>query len=96
MIRYRRRAEMSETAVDDELFLAHPETQEIVHLDPLAAALWRLLAEPHTTAEIEAAFAAAFPTVPPDRLGADLQEALATLLAAEAGAAEGGGGGAAP
>jgi len=77
--RWRRRPAIAETAVDDELFLVHPGTQEIVHLDPPAAALWRLLAEPAGWAEIEAVFAAAFPDVPAERLAADLAAALATL-----------------
>jgi hypothetical protein len=81
MTRYIRAAGVSETAVDDELFLVAPQTQEIVHLDALAAAVWRQLAEPATAADIAALFAAAFPDMPAERLRADIEAALAVLLA---------------
>ena len=48
---YRRAESVSETPVDDDLFLVSPATHEIVHLDRLAAALWRLLAQPQSRAE---------------------------------------------
>lgn len=83
MTRYVRRDDVSATAVDDEAFLVHPESQEIVHLDALAFAVWRLLEAPHGEAEILEAFAAAFPDVPPDRLAADLEAALGTLVEAD-------------
>ena len=79
MTRYVRRADVSATAVDDEAFLVHPESQEIVHLDALAFAVWRLLEAPHGEDEILEAFTAAFPDVPGQQLAADLKAAIRTL-----------------
>ena len=80
MTRYRRAAGVSATAVDQDLYLVHPASQEIYHLDAMAAALWRLLAEAQTEAALTAAFAAAFPAVETARIEADLAQALAGLV----------------
>ena len=82
MGRYRRNPRITETAVDDELFLVDPDSQEILHLDPIAGGLWRLLRAPATLAEIEAVFREAFPDAPGAPLARDLAAALDTLLAA--------------
>lgn len=81
MTRYVRIAGVSETAVDDDLFLVAPQTQEIVHLDALAAAVWRVLDSAATAGEIADIFAAAFPDTPAEVLRADVEATLATLLA---------------
>jgi hypothetical protein len=86
---YRRTPGVSETVVEDDLFLVSPQTQDIVHLDRLAAALWRLLAEPQSRTDIAAVFAAAFPDAAPAGLAADLDAALAALAAAGLVLAEG-------
>lgn len=70
--RFCRRGGIEETAVEDDLFLVMPDTQAIFHLNAVGAALWRLLAEPHTQAEATVILAAAFPDVPPSQLNADI------------------------
>jgi hypothetical protein len=45
-MRYKRRTGVSETAIDDELFLADSSSGELFHLDRTATGLWTLLAEP--------------------------------------------------
>ncbi len=80
MTAYRRAPGVAETAIDDDLFLVEPATQEIVHLDLMAVAVWRLLEAPRTVAEIEAAFAEAFPDVPGERIAGDIDTALRRLL----------------
>jgi hypothetical protein len=89
---WRRLPAQSETVIGDDLFLVAPGRDgapgEIVHLDLLAAALWRLLDVPHDLAAIHGIFAAAWPDVPAAKLHADIATAL-NLLAAEGLAREG-------
>ncbi len=80
---FRRVDGVSENPMDDDLFLVAPLSGEIVHLDQMAAAVWRLLATPCSGAEMAAVFTEAFPDVPADSLSADLRMALETLIAAE-------------
>ena len=76
---YARRAELPATEVEEEVFLVIPDGQEIVHLDRLAAALWRLLAVPMTLNAIVDTFAAAFPEPPVAQLRADVLTALGEM-----------------
>jgi sensor domain CHASE-containing protein len=78
-VRYRRCAGVSETRVDDDLFLVEPASDEVFYLDTNGAALWRLLAEPKSMSEIERVFASAFPDVPAERLRHDLHSILAEM-----------------
>jgi len=79
MTRYRQNPTVSATEVDADLFLVEPVTEEVFHLDPVAAGVWRLLAVPQDEAELVAVLAEAFPEVARDRLAADVARALATL-----------------
>ena len=58
--------------VDDVIFLVGPRNDGVFHLNATGAAVWRLLAEPVTKAEVAQILAGAFPDVPPDRLRDDL------------------------
>lgn len=69
---YRRRAGLSATPVDDDVFLVVPETEEIFHLNALGRALWDVLAEPATEAQLTAAIAEAFPEQARDAIAADV------------------------
>ena len=66
--------------MDGDLFLVRPDDGEIYHLDRMAAAIWNLLAEPMTRADVHDLFREAFPDVAADRLAADIDAALATML----------------
>jgi hypothetical protein len=79
-MRYRRTHGVEVTELDGELFLVPPEDTEIVYLDRMGAAVWRLLETPHAPEEIHAVFAEAFPDVPAERLRADLDQAIQALL----------------
>ena len=80
-MRYSRRAGVSETAIEDELFLADVSSGELFHLDRTATGLWKLLAEPSAFETVLATFREAFPDIPPDRVERDLRQAIATLMA---------------
>ncbi|MDF1719210.1 MAG: PqqD family protein [Minwuia sp.] len=83
MTTFRRADGVSENPMDDDLFLVAPGSGEIVHLDQMAAAVWRLLETPCSQTEMIAVFVEAFPEMPADTVSADLQTALQTLIAAE-------------
>ena len=61
MQRYQCNPAVSETEIDDEIFLVEPESEEIYYLEPVTSGLWRLLAEPKTLAEAQAVLRDAFP-----------------------------------
>jgi hypothetical protein len=79
-MRYRRRADVSETAVEEDLFLHDPLSRELYHLDRTARALWTALAEPHDLAGLTTLFAMAFPDAASERIGVDLETTLAELV----------------
>ena len=76
---YARRADLPATEVEDEVFLVIPDGQEIIHLDRLAAGLWRLLEAPMTLNSIVDTFAAAFPDLSAAQLRADVLTALSEM-----------------
>lgn len=61
------------------LYLADAEGRAIHRMDPLAAAIWEMLAEPASPEEIAALLAEAFPDTDPARLRADLGRLLEGL-----------------
>ena len=79
-IRYGRNPGVTETAVDSEVFLVDPETQEVFYLDVAGTALWRLIEEPQSFDDVLAVYGAAFPDVDPAKIEADLKAALEKLL----------------
>lgn len=79
--RYQRNPAVAETAVDDEVFLVEPVSQEVFYLDPVTAALWRCLETPQDRASIAALFEAAFPDTDPAAIEQDIDAALDDMLA---------------
>lgn len=79
MTAYRRRAGVSETAVEADLYLVAPGSADIFHLDSLAAGLWRLLQAPATEAALAAVLAEAFPAADAAAVAEDVARALAAL-----------------
>ena len=78
---YSRKPGASETVIGDDVFLVARETREIVHLDVMGAALWRLLEIPRPLGDILATFVQAFPDIAQMQLEADLSAALQKLVA---------------
>jgi hypothetical protein len=68
---------VTETPLDDEVFLVEPDSDEVYYLDPVSSGLWRLLAMPATLAELQAAYRAAFP----DNDGATIDRDVAAAVA---------------
>ena len=76
---FRRGADVVETALEDDIFLARPNDTEIYRLNPTGAALWRLFAEPLGATAAAAALAQAFPEVAAERIEADVAALIADL-----------------
>jgi hypothetical protein len=79
MTRLRRNPQVSETALDQEIFLVAPGNGEVYYLDAVTSGLWRLLAEPQSLADCQAAYRQAFPDQPGERVEHDVAAALAEL-----------------
>lgn len=76
---YIRNSNVTSTSVDGTLFLIATDSGEIVHLDPMATALWAALEDPKTRSQLLELFGAAFPDVSPVTLADDIDGALGTL-----------------
>lgn len=78
--RFRRNAAVSETEIDDGIFLVEPQTQDIFFLDAIGSGLWRLLEQPQSLHEMQSVVRAAFPDQPAAALDADVAAALDELI----------------
>lgn len=74
-----RRADIAETAVEDDVFLVVPETEAIFHLNAVGTALWRLLAEPRSRDDLVMLLSAAFPNAPSSIVATDVDMFLTNL-----------------
>lgn len=76
---YRRFRAVREERVDDQLFLVDQEGAAIHMLDPVATAVWTLLAEPVRVDEVAEAFASFFPDADTARIRDDVEDLFAEL-----------------
>ena len=67
--------------VGDEIFLVHPDGKQIHNLNPMAAALWRLLEQPLTARDMADVVQAAFPIMAPAKVEEDVKQVVMDLLA---------------
>ena len=65
--------------VDGDLFLVRSKQDGVFHLDPIAAALWRMLERPTTKAAAAGLLCEAFPSVSRDRIARDVGKAFDAL-----------------
>jgi hypothetical protein len=79
-VRYGRRSGLSQTEIEDELFLVDLAGGELFHLDRGARGLWTMLAEPSAFETILATFREAFSDTPADEIERDLRRTLAVLM----------------
>ena len=66
--------------VGDEIYLVHPDGEQIYNLNPMAAALWRLSGEPMTMADMAEIVQAAFPILSQNKVEADVKAVITELL----------------
>ncbi len=77
---YLRKAEISVVSVDGESFLADAQGAAIHHLNSVGAAIWTLLAEPVSMAEMVELMLTVFPDEDSDRVKSDLAALIDTLI----------------
>ena len=80
MTRYVRNPAVTETPLDDEVFLVEPASDEVFYLDAVSSGLWRLLVDPVTLAELQATYRDAFPDMTAATVDRDVAAALDTLI----------------
>lgn len=66
--------------MEGDLFLVRPDSGEIYHLDPMAAAIWNAVAAGMTRGNLLDLFGQAFPEQASDRLEADIDLALRPMI----------------
>ena len=77
--RYLRAPQVIETTVAGERFLADPQGAAIHLLNPVASAVWHLLAEPMTRDQIVDVIHSAFPEVAPEQIAGDITTLIGDL-----------------
>jgi len=80
-MRYMRKAGVSETEIDDGLFLVEPASQEIYFLDAISRGLWRLMAEASSLQDLQHVVREAFPDQTPAEIDRDVAAAIAEMSA---------------
>ena len=80
-MQFQRKPGISETQVDDGVFLVEPQSQEIFYLDAISGGLWRELAEPRSSEQLLGLLGVAFPEIAAERIAADIAAVLADLIA---------------
>lgn len=77
--RYQRRAGVEAREVGKHLFLVTGEPGEIHHMNQMGAGIWRLLAEPRTSAQLVEVLSAAFPATDISAVRRDVRNLLRDL-----------------
>ncbi|MEX0815206.1 MAG: PqqD family protein [Dongiaceae bacterium] len=77
--RFVRRPDVAVRELDHELFLVGADNRSIYHLNPIAAALWRLLDEPMPVEEAIGVLCEAFPEIDAARIEGDVNVLFADL-----------------
>ncbi|HLB79166.1 MAG TPA: PqqD family protein [Dongiaceae bacterium] len=78
--RFVRRPDIAVRELDHELFLVGADDRSIYHLNPIAAALWRLLDEPMPVGEAVGVLCEAFPEIDAARIEGDVNVLFADLV----------------
>lgn len=79
--RFIRNPAVTETTLDDDVFLVEPVSGEVFYLDAVTSGLWTLFAEPATGVEALEIYRAAFPEAPTGQVERDVAEAMTEMRA---------------
>jgi len=66
--------------MDDQVFLADPDTDVLFHLNPVGSAVWRLLEQPTSIDEVTGLLTEAFPDAPAGQISTDVSALYDELL----------------
>ena len=80
---YVRNPAVTETTLDDDVFLVEPGTGEVFYLNAVTSGLWTLFAEPASVDDAATAYREAFPEEPVGKVEADVRGATEDMLARE-------------
>jgi hypothetical protein len=80
MMKLARAGGVTVSEMDGDLFLVKPDSGEIYHLDPMAAAIWNAANEPISRGELLDLFREAFPEQAIDAISGDLEKALSPMI----------------
>ena len=70
---------VAERNVDDAVFLVGSDRESVFHLNPLAAAVWRLLAQPASIKEVIELLASAYPDIATVQIKGDVLTLMKAL-----------------
>ena len=79
LARLTRNPEIVAREIDDIVFLVGTDNDTVYHLNPIGAAIWRMLAEPVSAPEMTQTLAAAFPGTPAEQLSSDVEKLIRDL-----------------
>ncbi|MBC8445518.1 MAG: PqqD family protein [Rhodospirillaceae bacterium] len=77
---YTRRQGITEREIDDVIFLVNPDTDALYHLNPVGAALWRLLKDRTSGKEAADLICKAFPDADPTTVKTDIVKLMAEFF----------------
>lgn len=80
---YVRNPAVTETTLDDDVFLVEPVTGEVFYLNAVTSGLWTLFAAPGSATDATAAYRDAFPEEPAEKIVADVRSAIEDMLTRE-------------
>lgn len=74
--KYIRNPAVTETTLDDDVFLVEPGSGEVFYLNPVTGGLWTLFAAPASATEAFTTYQVAFPDNPQDAVQRDVSAAI--------------------
>lgn len=80
---YVRNPAVTETTLDDDVFLVEPGTGEVFYLNAITSGLWTLFAEPTGIPDAVTAYREAFPDEPAEKIVTDVRSAAEDMLTRE-------------
>jgi len=78
---YVRNPAVTETTLDDDVFLVEPGTGEVFYLNAVTSGLWTLFGAPTSIPDATTAYREAFPDEPAEKIVADIRSAAEDMLA---------------
>lgn len=76
---YVRNPAVTETTLDDDVFLVEPGSGEVFYLNAVTSGLWTLFAAPTSETAAAEAYRAAFPDEPEENVARDVRDAVADM-----------------